>query len=74
VIVPFIRRSQIDPSVRQQFEVARKAHLRQSLLDPSLTSTQVKKIRAEIQMLGRDRVYDGQSSPKAGAILFSTTS
>lgn len=69
--MPFIQRSQIDPAVRERFEAARKAQLRQTLLDPSLTLAQVKKIRAEIQMLGKNRVYDGQSSPRPGAIIFS---
>ena len=68
--MPFICREEIDPSLRQRFEGTHKAKLRQSLLDPGLTEMQQKNIRAQLEQLGKPKVYRADSPPRPGAICF----
>lgn len=69
--MPFIRREDIDPHLRAKHLEARRAQLRQSLLDPSLTVQQVRRIRTEISLLGKPKVYTRDSEPGPGAVIFS---
>ena len=68
--MPFIRRSDISPAVRQRFEGEHRARLRKSLLDPSLTAAQRRAIKEELVQIGKPRAYKAGSPPRPGAITF----
>jgi hypothetical protein len=68
--MPFIRREDVDLSLRQRFEGVHKAKLRQSLLDPGLTAEQQKNIRAQLEQIGKLKVYRADSPHRPGAISF----
>ena len=55
--MPFIRRQDVDPTLRQRFEEQRKGELRTALLDPALTEEQRKSIKRQLDTVGRLKVY-----------------
>ena len=70
--MPFICREDVDLDLRQRFNGAHKAKLRQSLLDPGLTAEQQKNIRAQLDQIGKPKTYRADSLPRPGAISFES--
>jgi len=68
--MPFIRRQDVDPVVRQRFEETHKASLRAALLNPTLTEEQRNGIKTQLDTVGRPKVYRADSPPRPGAIAF----
>ena len=70
--MPFITRNQMDVTTRAASNAARKAQLRQALLDPALTEARHQQIREELANLGQPRVYSADAPPKPGAVSFAS--
>ena len=70
--MPFIRRKDIDPDLRASSDKKAKGRLRESLLNPGLSSDQRTQIRQELALLGPERIYDADRPARPGAISFST--
>lgn len=68
--MPFIRRQEVDPVLRQRFDESHKATLRASLLNPALTKEQFRGIKSQIESVGQPKVYQADSLPRPGSIIF----
>jgi len=66
--MPILSRHGIDPDIRGPYERQYKAQLRQALSNPGLTAEQRGRIKAELDQVGKPRVYDADSPPVPGAI------
>lgn len=69
--MPFIKRQDIAPALRQKFEGAHKARLRQTLLDPGLTGPQREAIKKELDSIGKPKIYSAGTVPKVGSVSFT---
>lgn len=68
--MPFIRRNDVSPGLRQKFESTHRVQLRQAMLNPGLSDEQRKMIKARLDAVGQDPVYRSDSPVKPGAIAF----
>ena len=68
--MPFVRRHEVNPKVRRVFDNKRKAQLRASLSDPSISPEQRQHIKDELARVGQGRMYHKDKPPQPGAVSF----
>ena len=69
--MPFLQKNQLPDKFKNTMNNELRDRLRKALADPALTPEQRDQVKKMLENIGKAKVYDPESLPKNGSIVFN---